>query len=194
MAPGFVIDQTCNGGADSSKTTETSPILYNNIDSDALQKKASQYLGHFGVEFARDIICGSKGVYIYTASGRKVLDWTSGLSLYLPGLPQPKSAALSARNTELIVHAGQMSCLLGHGHEEIVHTITKHAAGLDHLFSGMISPPVISLAERLCSLLPEGLDKAFFLSTGGESNEAAIKMAKVFTGKFEIVGLGGSWQ
>lgn len=57
-----------------------------------------------------------------------------------------------------------MPCLLGHGHEEIAQTISEHAAGLDHLFSGMISPPVISLAERLCSLLPDGLDKAFFPS------------------------------
>src|SRR5271156_374520 len=60
--------------------------------------------------------------------------------------------------------------------------------------AGMISPPVISLAKRLTSVLPPGLDKAFFLSTGGESNEAAIKMAKVYTGKFEIVGLGASWH
>lgn len=58
----------------------------------------------------------------------------------------------------------------------------------------MLSPPVIRLAKRLTSVLPTGLDKAFFLSTGGESNEAAIKMAKVYTGKFEIVGLGASWH
>lgn len=58
----------------------------------------------------------------------------------------------------------------------------------------MLSPPVIALAERLCNMLPPGLDRAFFLSTGGESNEAAIKLAKVFTGKFEIVGLGASWH
>ena len=58
----------------------------------------------------------------------------------------------------------------------------------------MLSPPVINLAKRLTSALPAGLDKAFFLSTGGESNEAAIKMAKVYTGNFEIVGLGASWH
>lgn len=109
---------------------------------------------------------GSRGLYIYTASGHKVLDWTSG----------------------------QMSCLIGHGNPEIVDTITNHAANLDHLFSGMISPPVINLAKRLTGVLPPGLDKAFFLSTGGESNEAAIKLAKVFTGNFEIVGLGASWH
>ncbi|KAI9866438.1 MAG: hypothetical protein M1823_009166, partial [Watsoniomyces obsoletus] len=74
-----------------------------------------------------------------------------------------------------------MSCLIGHGHPEIVETIKNHAEHLDHLFSGMLSPPVLSLAKRLNSALPAGLDRAMFLSTGGESNEAAIKMAKVYT-------------
>lgn len=87
-----------------------------------------------------------------------------------------------------------MSCLIGHGHPKIVETITQHAAGLDHLFSGMLSPPVIQLGKRLTDLLPKGLDKAFFLSAGGESNEAAIKLAKFYTGKLEVVGLGGSWH
>ncbi|KAI0596367.1 pyridoxal phosphate-dependent transferase [Biscogniauxia sp. FL1348] len=142
------------------------PALYQNVDQAALAAKTSRYLFNYGTKFLPDVICGSKGLYVYTASGRRVLDWTSG----------------------------QMSCLLGHGHPEIVRTIADHAAGLDHLFSGMVSPPVISLAERLCSLLPPGLDKAFFLSTGGESNEAALKMAKVYTGKFELVALGASWH
>lgn len=87
-----------------------------------------------------------------------------------------------------------MSCLIGHGHPEVVQTITNHATHLDHLFSGMLSPPVIQLAKKLTDLLPEGLDKAMFLSTGGESNEAAIRLAKIFTGKWEIVGLGQSWH
>ena len=89
---------------------------------------------------------------------------------------------------------GQMSCLIGHGNLEIVETIRDYAANLDHLFSGMLSPPVVSLATRLTSLTPSGLDKAFFLSTGGESNEAAIRLAKFYTGKFEIVGLASSWH
>lgn len=86
------------------------------------------------------------------------------------------------------------SCLIGHGNPEIVEAISQHASNLDHLFSGMLSPPVINLAKRLTSLTPPGLDRAFFLSTGGESNEAAIKLAKSYTGKFEIVGLSASWH
>jgi len=88
--------------------------------------------------------------------------------------------------------SGQMSCLLGHGHPKIVQTLASYAANLDHLFSGMISPPIINLAEKLVEVLPEGLSKVMFLSTGGESNECAIKLAKMYTGKFETVGLSAS--
>jgi 4-aminobutyrate aminotransferase-like enzyme len=140
--------------------------LYKDIDETKLTQDVSTSLLTYGTKFHPDIITHAKGVYIYTSSGHRMLDWTSG----------------------------QMSCLIGHGNPEIVEVITKHAASLDHLFSGMLSPPVVNLAKRLTNLAPPGLDKAFFLSTGGESNEAAIRLAKFYTGKFEIVGLSASWH
>ncbi|KAK7424746.1 hypothetical protein QQX98_000324 [Neonectria punicea] len=165
MAPGAITDESNSTLAVPDKQTAT-PSLYSGVSQEEYQKKSEKYLLNYGTKFHKDVITGARGLFVYTASGHKVLDWTSG----------------------------QMSCLLGHGHEEIVKVISDHALDLDHLFSGMVSPPVISLGERLCEALPAGLDKAFFLSTGGESNEAAIKMAKVYTGKFEIVGLGASWH
>lgn len=140
---------------------------YADINEEEMQATAQNCLINYGTTFEPiGIITRSDSVFVYTASGHRILDWTSG----------------------------QMSTLIGHGHKEIVETIAYHAANLDHLFSGMVSPPVIQLAEKLTSVLPQGLDRAMFLSTGGESNEAAIKLAKVFTGKFEIVGLGMSWH
>lgn len=130
-------------------------------------KKATRHLLAYGPGgFSPQIITRTSGTKIYTADGRQILDWTSG----------------------------QMSCLVGHGHPEIVDTITYHATHLDHLFSGFISPPVVSLAEKLTSVMPKGLERVMFLSTGGESNEAAIRLAKVITGKWEIVGLSSSWH
>ncbi|KUJ20682.1 2,2-dialkylglycine decarboxylase [Mollisia scopiformis] len=135
-------------------------------ENNSLYASAQKNLLVFGSSFLPDVIVKTSGLYLYTASGKKIMDWTSG----------------------------QMSCLIGHGHPAVVKTITEHAANLDHLYSGMLSPPVIQLAERLANVLPDGLDKAMFLSTGGESNECAIKLAKMYTGKFEIVGLGASWH
>ena len=87
-----------------------------------------------------------------------------------------------------------MASLLGHCHPEIAQTIKRASENLDHLSSCMLSRPVLELANRLTSLLPDELSKAMFFSTGSESNEAAIRLAKVVTGKFEIIALGQSWH
>jgi 2,2-dialkylglycine decarboxylase (pyruvate) len=70
----------------------------------------------------------------------------------------------------------------------------KACTGALHLFSGMLSPPVVELSRRLTSMLPPSLSKAMFLSTGGEANEAALKLAEMHTGKFEVVGFTGAWH
>ncbi len=58
----------------------------------------------------------------------------------------------------------------------------------------MLSRPVVDLARRLASSLPDPLEKVLLLTTGAESNEAAIRMAKLVTGKHEIVSFARSWH
>jgi 2,2-dialkylglycine decarboxylase (pyruvate) len=117
-------------------------------------------------DFTREIITRAAGSYVYTEDGRAILDFTSG----------------------------QMSAILGHSHPEIVDTVRRQIGELDHLFSGMLSRPVVDLARRLADTLPEPLEKALLLTTGAESNEAAIRMAKLVTGKHEIVSFARSWH
>ncbi|OAA79295.1 Aminotransferase class-III [Akanthomyces lecanii RCEF 1005] len=166
MAPGLTAKAEAHTTEPALTKGDATPSLYQSESPKVLAEKSEKYLLGFGSAVHDEIITGTRGPYFYTANGQKLLDWTSG----------------------------QMSCLLGHGHPEIVKVITDHAMCLDHTFSGMVSPPVVNLAERLCHMLPGGLDRAMFLSTGGESNEAAIKLAKVYTGNFEVVGLGASWH
>ena len=116
--------------------------------------------------FTREVIDHAAGSFLFTEDGRQILDFTSG----------------------------QMSAILGHSHPEIVATVTRQAAKLDHLFSGMLCRPVVDLARRLAGTLPEPLEKALLLTTGAESNEAAIRMAKLVTGKHEIVSFARSWH
>ena len=108
--------------------------------------------------FVPSIIERASGSTLWDAEGRAILDFTSG----------------------------QMSSLLGHGHPAIVETVVSRSATLDHLFSGMLSRPVVDLAAAWPHPARRA-DETMLLSTGGESNEAAIKMAKLFTGGFEIV-------
>jgi 4-aminobutyrate aminotransferase-like enzyme len=76
-----------------------------------------------------------------------------------------------------------MSSPLGHCHSEITKTIQSACMDLYHLSSCMRSTPIIGLADELISILPHGLDKVMFLSTGGEANEAALRTAKLYTGR-----------
>jgi 2,2-dialkylglycine decarboxylase (pyruvate) len=62
------------------------------------------------------------------------------------------------------------------------------------LNSTLLAPETIELAERLASLLPPPLSMSIFLNTGSESNEIALKLAKLATGRFEIVGLTRSFH
>jgi 2,2-dialkylglycine decarboxylase (pyruvate) len=125
-----------------------------------------EHLIRYGMAFVPRLIVKARGTLIWDADGNELLDFTSG----------------------------QMCATLGHNHPRVVEAIAEASAGVLHLFSGMLSPPVVELARRLSGMLPSSLGKAMFLSTGGESNEAALKMAKLHTGKFEVVGLTGAWH
>src|ERR1044071_6389387 len=135
---------------------------------DAFWADADQHLIRYAGAgaFTREVIDHAAGSFLFTEDGRQILDFTSG----------------------------QMSAILGHSHPEIVATVTRQAAKLDHLFSGMLSRPVVDLARRLAGTLPEPLEKVLLLTTGAESNEAAIRMAKLVTGRHEIVSFGRSWH
>ncbi|QEV64060.1 aspartate aminotransferase family protein [Streptomyces spectabilis] len=133
---------------------------------EAFWADADRHLVRYGGTFTREIIDRAAGSFVYTADGRKILDFTSG----------------------------QMSAILGHSHPEIVATVQQGIATLDHLFSGMLSRPVVDLARRLAESLPAPLEKALLLTTGAESNEAAVRMAKLVTGKHEIVSFARSWH
>ncbi len=128
--------------------------------------RADAALIRYGGSFSRFVAARAEGSFVYDAAGRRVLDFTSG----------------------------QMSAILGHAHPAIVETVRRQIGELDHLFSSMLSEPVIGLAEKLVALAPPGLDRVLLLSTGAESNEAALKMARLVTGGHEVVGFAQSWH
>jgi 2,2-dialkylglycine decarboxylase (pyruvate) len=135
-------------------------------DDPLFWQRARQHLVRYGGSFEPMIIERAQGCWVYDADGRGILDFTSG----------------------------QMSALLGHAHPEIAAVVTESIHTLDHLFSGMLSRPVVELATRLAEATPPGLDRCLLLSTGAESNEAALRMAKLVTGGWEVVGFAQSWH
>ena len=90
--------------------------------------------------FAPLIAERAQGNFFTDADGRRILDFTSG----------------------------QMSAILGHSHPEIVEVVRRYIGELDHLYSTILSRPVVDLAALLAELSPGKLDRVLLVSTGGE--------------------------
>lgn len=86
--------------------------------------QANRHLTRYGPSFESIIVERASGSYVYDANDRPILDFTSG----------------------------QMSALLGHTHPDIVATVDRQMRSVAHLFSGMLSRPVVELASRLAAL------------------------------------------
>jgi 2,2-dialkylglycine decarboxylase (pyruvate) len=135
-------------------------------DDPLFWEKARAHLVRYGGDFAPFIAERAQGSFMWDASGRRILDFCSG----------------------------QMSAIIGHSHPEIVEVVRRIVGELDHLYSTILSRPVVDLAALLAELAPGKLDRVLLVSTGGESNEAAIRMAKLASGRHEMVGLSRSWH
>ena len=103
---------------------------------------------------------------------------------------------LRQRRAERILDftSGQICSTIGHNHPQLVAAVQRSLEEVIHLNSSMLSEPVLALAERLVELAGPPLEKVILLNTGGEANEVALRMAKMHTGRFEIVGLTRSWH
>jgi 2,2-dialkylglycine decarboxylase (pyruvate) len=120
----------------------------------------------YGGEFADLLVERADGSWLITEDGRRILDFTSG----------------------------QMCATLGHGHPAILDAMRNAGDRVVHLFSGFLSRDVTELARELMAILPAPLARAMFLSTGAEANEAALRLAKLYTGGHEVLAFAGSWH
>ena len=149
------------------------PTLWENIlgvmssaEDRELWEAVESHLIRYGGQFAPFLIERAKGSYVFDRDGRAILDFTSG----------------------------QMCAILGHNHPDMLAAMEEAMKQMLHLFSGMLSPPVIELATALAGMLPPQLQKVLLVNTGSETNEAALRLAKLHTGGFEVVGFDGSWH
>ena len=104
------------------------------MSQDEALRRAERHRVRYGATWSPFVAERAAGAFVEDASGRRVLDFTSG----------------------------QMSAILGHSHPEIVATVQRQVAHLDHLHSGMLSRPVLDLASELLATLPAPLEKAVF--------------------------------
>ena len=125
-----------------------------------------RFLIRYAGGFAPFTVARAEGAWVETTDGRRILDFTSG----------------------------QICSTLGHNHPRIAAAIRESLDTVSHLNSWMLSEPVLELAARLAGLVPAPLDRVMLLNTGSEANEVALKLAKMHTGRWEIVGLTRSFH
>ena len=127
----------------------------------ALLDQAKAHLFRSSKDYGEPIIAHGRGATLVDIDGKEYLDFGSG----------------------------QMAASLGHNHPAITEALERSCERILHLNTNLVSEEVIELGKSLADLLPRQLQKVLLLSTGGESTEVALKVAKMFTGRFEVVGL-----
>ena len=105
------------------------------------------------------------GVMVTDVDGNTFLDWTSGV---------------------LVTN-------VGHCHPDLVKAIQRACEKLLNNYE-CLTEARVEAAEKLISVLPAHLDKCFFFSTGSEATEAALRVMKRKSGKFEIISFYGAFH
>lgn len=96
-------------------------------------------------------------------------------------------------NVYLDFTSGVLVTNIGHSHPKHVKTVQDQANRLMNCYS-FPTPERVELSDRLVESLPENIDKVFLLTTGSEATEAAIRIAKRYSGKHEILSFYGAFH
>ncbi|UCH03140.1 MAG: aspartate aminotransferase family protein [Candidatus Bathyarchaeota archaeon] len=84
--------------------------------------------------------------------------------------------------------SSQLMCSnLGHKSPKVINTLSKQANKLCYIAPSFATIPAAKLGEKLAAITPGDLQKTFFSLGGAEANEAAIKIARMYTGKTKLI-------
>ena len=110
----------------------------------------------------------AEGIYMYDRTGKSYIDLISGVSV----------------------------SNLGHLHPEVVKAVKNQADKYMHLmvYGEYIQTPQVEFAKKLSDLLPEKLNSIYFVNSGSEAIEGALKLAKRYTGRLEIVSCKNAYH
>ncbi len=87
--------------------------------------------------------------------------------------------------------AGVSVSNVGHANREVVRAVQEQAARYMHVmvYGELVEAPQVRYAARIASLLPGGLESVYFVNSGAEAVEGALKLAKRFTGRTELISM-----
>jgi acetylornithine/N-succinyldiaminopimelate aminotransferase len=113
-------------------------------------------------------IVKAEGIYLWDSTGKKYIDLVSGVAV----------------------------SNIGHRHHEVVRAIKEQLDKYLYLnvYGEFIQSPQVRLAQRITGLLPSALDSVYFVNSGTEAVEGALKLAKRFTGRTGIIAFRDAYH
>jgi acetylornithine/N-succinyldiaminopimelate aminotransferase len=92
--------------------------------------------------------------------------------------------------------AGISVCNVGHCHPEVVQAVQQQAATYMHImvYGELVESPQVQYAKKLTDHLPSNLNAVFYTGSGSEATEGAMKLAKRYTGRTQIVSFKNSYH
>ncbi len=110
----------------------------------------------------------ASGLYLYSPDGRKYLDLISGVNV----------------------------SLLGHAHPEVIKAVKEQTDRHMHLmvYGEFIQSPQVEYAALLTENLPSRLNNVYFVNSGAEAIDGALKLAKKFTGRNEVLSFRNAYH
>ena len=100
-----------------------------------------------------------EGVYLYDYDGKKYLDFSSGL----------------------------MNVNIGHGDQRVTDAVMKQMQEVSYVTPSCVTKARGELGKKLAEICPGDLNKAFFTLGGADSIENAIKLARLYTGRYKVL-------
>ncbi len=110
----------------------------------------------------------AENIYLYSPDGKRYIDLCSGVSV----------------------------SNLGHGHPRVVEAVKKQVDKYMHLmvYGEIVESPQVQFAKLLTDNLPGTLDSVYFVNSGSEAIEGAMKLAKRYTGRSEIISFWNAYH
>lgn len=138
------------------------------LDRESLKKKRDKYIVPGVKQLYEDPPHFVKGKmqYLYDETGREYLDMFGGI----------------------------VTVSVGHCHPKVTHKTVEQVQTLQHTSTSFMTQPMVDLAEKLAEITPGELSKTFVTNSGTEANESAIKLARLASGRNEVIALEHSYH
>ena len=125
-----------------------------------------QFLEHIGQTSPSPMmveVARAEGSFFYTPEGKRYFDLVAGVSV----------------------------SNVGHANPYVVHAVQQQAADYMHVmvYGEMVERPQVEYAHKIASLLPGELDCVYFVNSGAEAVEVALKLVKRYTGRTELISM-----